>query len=82
MDIRHRGNQNMRVQKILLDLVKSCLALICPFYLCVFLQELKKRITYGGQLRYEASYVIDFAYEAVNLFLVLRCRHIPQFLFG
>ena len=51
----------MRVQQILLGLVKGRLALICPFYLCVFLQKLEQWITCGNQLRYEVNYVIDFA---------------------
>ena len=51
----HRGNQNRRVQKILLNLVKGRLTLICPFYLHILLQELEQGIARGGQLHYEAS---------------------------
>ena len=53
------GNQNRRVQKILLNPVKCYLALIYPFYHCILLQELEQGITRGNQLLYEVSYVIN-----------------------
>ena len=40
-DIAALEKQNKRVQQILLDLVQGRLALVCLFYLCVFLQELE-----------------------------------------
>ena len=44
---------------MLLDFVKSYLALTRSFYLCIFLQKLEKGIARGSQLCYKGDYVIN-----------------------
>ena len=61
MDVTVTGELEWGVQQILLNLVKGYLTFICPFYLRILLQELEQRIARGGQLHYEASYVIDLS---------------------
>ena len=49
----HRRNQNRRLNKELLDLVKCNLAFLAPVDLCILSQELEYRFADGHKLRNE-----------------------------
>ena len=59
MDVTVMGELEWGVQQILLNLAKGRLTFIYPFYLHILLQELEQGIACGGQLCYEASYIIN-----------------------